>query len=65
MNESLVTSQWTVGLDVIVTDPASECYGLVGRIVRISARGLITRLSVEVNGDVYGFEQDDLDIVTL
>jgi hypothetical protein len=56
---------WTLGLDVIVTDSSSECYGQVGHIVRISSPGNGVRLSVNFDGDVVGFDQEDIDIVAI
>jgi hypothetical protein len=56
---------WTIGLDVIVTDSTSECYGQVGHIVRISAAGTNCRLSVDFDGNVFGFDQDDIEAVLI
>ncbi|RVT40545.1 hypothetical protein EMM73_19600 [Rheinheimera sediminis] len=56
---------WTVGLDVIVTDSTSDCYGQVGHIVRISSPGNTVRLSVDFDGDVFGFDQDDIDVAVI
>ncbi len=56
---------WTLGLDVIVTDSTSECYGLVGHIVRITSPGNSVRLSVDFDGSVFGFDQDDIDVAVI
>lgn len=61
----MTKQQWTLGLDVIVTDSTSECYGQVGHIVRISSPGNTVRVSVNFDGDVFGFDQDDIDIVAI
>ncbi len=56
---------WTVGLDVIVTDSTSECYGQVGHIVRISSLGNGCRLSVDFDGSVFSFDQDDIEVTLI
>lgn len=56
---------WIIGLEFIVTDSTSECYGQVGHIVRISSPGNTVRLSVNVDGDIFGFDQDDLELAQL
>ena len=63
--QSFSESQWRVGIDVIVIDSTSEYFGLVGSVVRISTREKAVRCSVNFDGDVYGFEKDDLQIATL
>ncbi len=61
----MTKQQWTVGLDVIVTDSTSESYGQVGHIVRISSGTNSCRLSVDFEGSVLGFDQDDIEIAPL
>jgi hypothetical protein len=64
--EKLMTKPlWTIGLDVIVTDSTSECYGQVGHIVRISSPGNSVRLSVDFEGNVFGFDQDDIEVALI
>ena len=64
--EKLMTKPlWTVGLDVIVIDSTSECYGQVGHIVRISSPGNSCRLSVDFDGSVFGFDQDDIEVASI
>ena len=64
--EKLMTKPlWTVGLDVIVIDSTSECYGQVGHIVRISSPGNSCRLSVDFDGSVFGFDQDDIEVALI
>ncbi len=66
IREKLMTKPlWTVGLDVIVTDSTSECYGQVGHIVRISSPGNSCRLSVDFDGSVFGFDQDDIEVASI
>ncbi len=63
--QSLSESPWRVGIDVIVTDSTSEHFGLVGSVVRVTKLEKAIRCSVNFDGDVYGFEKDDLQIATL
>ena len=56
---------WTIGLDVIVTDSTSECCGQVGHIVRITSPGNSVRLSVDFDGNVFGFDQDDIEVAVI
>ena len=65
MEQWMTKQPWTLGLDVIVTDSTSECYGQVGHIVRISSPGNTVRVSVNFDGDVFGFDQDDIDVVMI
>lgn len=65
MSQFVSKQPWTLGLDVIVTDSSSECYGLVGHIVRISSPGANVRLSVNFDGDVFGFDQDDIEVAVI
>lgn len=65
MSQFVSKQLWTLGLDVIVTDSTSECYGLVGHIVRISSPAKGVRLSVSFDGDVFGFDQEDIDVAVI
>ena len=65
MAQSVSEKHWSLGVDVIVTDSMSEYFGMVGALVRIIPRDKGFRCSVNFNGDVYGFAQDDLQLAKL
>ena len=62
---AITKTEWLIGADVVVVDSSSEQFGCVGAIVRISSRNGIARCSVNFDGEVFGFDQSDLQIATL
>lgn len=65
LTSSFTEQQWHLGVDVIVTDSTSEHFGFVGSIVRIIKKDKVIRISVNFDGNVFGFEKDDIQIATL
>ncbi len=65
LTSSFSEQHWHLGVDVIVTDSTSEHFGLVGSIVRIIKKDKSMRISVNFDGNVFGFEKDDIQIATL
>ncbi len=65
MAQSYSEQLWALGVDVIVTDSTSDHFGQVGSLVRIMKRDTSIRCSVNFDGDVHGFEKDDLQLARL
>lgn len=62
---NLLEQNWQLGVDVVVTDSTSEHFGLVGSVVRIIQKDKALRISVNFDGNVCGFDKDDIQIATL